>query len=338
MRKYLRIRNIYFPYDQEKGGISAKKIFSRTREHISFKHKGKIHKGYVLTKYKKYKILDCKLCKLIHCVPIPSNNDLNFFYKKKFYQQERKKNYFAIQNKQINWWNRIFLERLKKFEDILGKTGNVLDIGCGPGFFLRFAKKRGWKVSGIDSSLKAVNYAKKKLKLRNITVNDYTELNSTKKNSYDVIYSNGVLEHIDDPLNFIKISHRLLKKKGLLFLSVANDFNFFQFLSMKKILRPWWILPPEHINYFRINDIKKIFNKKYFKIKNLTTSFPIEIFLLMGQNYIRNNKVGKLSHSQRVAFEDIFEKLGMLNFKNRLYKKFSDIGVGRAIEIIVQKK
>ena len=56
-----------------------------------------------------------------------------------------------------------FLERLKKFEDILGKTGNVLDIGCGPGFFLRFAKKRGWKVSGIDSSLKAVNYAKKKL-------------------------------------------------------------------------------------------------------------------------------------------------------------------------------
>ena len=104
----------------------------------------------------------------------------------------------------------------------------MLDIGCRPGFFLSL-QKRGWKVSGIDSSLKAVNYAKKKLKLRNITVNDYTELNSTKKNSYDVIYSNGVLEHIDDPLNFIKISHRLLKKKDCFFFLWRMILIFFNF-------------------------------------------------------------------------------------------------------------
>ena len=74
-------------------------------------------------------------------------------------------------------------------------------------------------------------------------------------------------------------------------MSVANDFNIFQFLSMQNISKPWWIIPPEHINYFRINDIKKLFNKKSFKIIDINSSFPIEIFLLMGQNYIKNNHI-----------------------------------------------
>ena len=58
---------------------------------------------------------------------------------------------------------------------ILGRAGTVLDIGCGPGFFLKFAKK-GWQVNGIDSSESAVAYAKKKLKLKNIEMLNFQDL------------------------------------------------------------------------------------------------------------------------------------------------------------------
>jgi len=336
MRNYIKIKKIFFPYDLEKNNILGVKLFRNTNKFIIYKHKNKSHKGNILTTYNKFKILDCSVCKFIHCVPIPDEQELNLFYKNKFYKQKRKTNYFLIQKKQQKWLNKIFLERLIKFEKILGKTGSVLDIGCGPGFFLKYAKKRGWDVFGIDSADRAVDYAKKKLKLKNISNNNYQDL-AILKNLYDVVYLNGVLEHIDDPLRLIKICKNLLKKKGLLFLSVANDFNLFQFLSMKNISQPWWILPPEHINYFRINDIKKIFKKNNLKLVNITSSFPIEIFLLMGQNYIKNKKIGELSHLQRVQFEKSFESLGMAEFKYKIYDKFLELGLGRSIEIIVQK-
>lgn len=338
MRKYLKTKKIFFPYDAEEGNIPHKQLLKKTDEYLIHKQNNKIHKGHIIAKFKKYKILDCKICKFIHCTPFPKQKEINLFYKKKFYEQNRKKNYFSLQKKQIIWWNRIFKERLDKFKKILGKTGNILDIGCGPGFFLKYAKKKGWYANGIDSSESAVTYAKKKLKLKNVDRINYQDLVFKKKILYDVIYSNGVLEHVEDPLNFLKITHKLLKKKGLLFLSVANDFNIFQFLSMKNISKPWWILPPEHINYFRTNDLKKIFKKNKFKIINISSSFPIEIFLLMGQNYIKNKNIGKYAHLQRVKFEKHFEDTNLTEFKQKIYEQFSSLGFGRAIEIIVQKK
>lgn len=338
MRKYLKIKKIFFPYDVKEGSIPNRLLLNKTDTHVIFKQNKKIHKGYIIAKYKKFKILDCKVCKFIHCIPFPKEKELNLYYKKKFYEQNRKKNYFSLQKKQIIWWNRIFQERLDNFKKILGKTGNILDIGCGPGFFLKYAKKKGWHVNGIDSSESAINFAKKNLKLKNVDRTSYQDLAFKKNLLYDVIYSNGVLEHIDDPLNFIKIAHKLLKKKGLLFLSVANDFNIFQFLSMKNISKPWWILPPEHINYFRPNDLKKLLKKNKFKIINISSSFPIEIFLLMGQNYIKNKNIGKYAHQQRVKFEKHFEDTDLISFKQKIYEQFSSLGFGRAIEIIVQKK
>ena len=61
-------------------------------------------------------------------------------------------------------------------------------------------------------------------------------------------------------------------------------------ICLSKLKKPWWIVPLEHINYFRVNDINKIFDKKKFKLKYLNTTFPIEMFLLMGDNYVEKNK------------------------------------------------
>ena len=153
-----------------------------------------------------------------------------------------------------------------------------------------------------------------------------------------MIYSNGVIEHIAEPKKFLSVLYKILKKKGIIFLSAANDFNIFQYMSLKTAKKPWWIVPPEHINYFRVSDINKIFNKKKFIIKYLNTTFPIEVFLLMGDNYVKKSKLGKLAHLRRMIFEKNFEKLKMMNYQEQIYKNFSDLGLGRAIEVIVQKK
>ena len=44
-------------------------------------------------------------------------------------------------------------------------------------------------------------------------------------------------------------------------------------------VKPWFLTPPEHINYFNHNSIVN-FKKNNFDILNQTSTFPIELFLL----------------------------------------------------------
>lgn len=333
-KKYIQIKSKIFPlpkifYKNKSNLFVQKKIKKKI-----FKEK-KIHKGTLLLKYKNYDIIDCDICKFIHILPIPRDTDN--FYKKKYYSLTRKKNYFKFQQRDKEWWNEIFKERLNKFEKILGKKGDLLDIGCGPGFFLKYAKKHKWNVLGIEPSKKAYEFAKKKLNQNviNIDLENFYKTNSKK---FDVIYSHGVLEHIKDPKNFISLASKILKKNGVLFLSVANDFNLLQLSMVSKVKKLWWLVPPEHINYFNLDSIKDFLVHNSFEIKNLTTSFPIDIFLLMGINYLDNKKIGRICQRYRVNFEKNLRKSKLSFLKDRLYNSLSLIGLGRQIEVIAKKK
>ena len=43
------------------------------------------HSGKDLKKYGKYSVIDCRNCKFIHVIPIPSNQELNLFYNNEFH-------------------------------------------------------------------------------------------------------------------------------------------------------------------------------------------------------------------------------------------------------------
>ena len=103
----------------------------------------------------------------------------------------------------------------------------------------------------------------------------------------DVVYSHGVIEHLRDPLNYLEISKAILNGKGLIFTSAANDFSIYQALAVKRLgVNPWWIIPPEHLNYFSVGSLVSVHKKFDYKIRDLRTSFPIDLFLLMGEDYV----------------------------------------------------
>jgi SAM-dependent methyltransferase len=97
------------------------------------------------------------------------------------------------------------------------RAGKFLEIGCAGGFFLDEARNSGFDVTGLELSEDMATHARDKLKLnvRNISVMD-AEFDI---NSFDVIASNRVLEHIPDIFAVFQKIHDWLRPGGILLVS-----------------------------------------------------------------------------------------------------------------------
>lgn len=96
------------------------------------------------------------------------------------------------------------------------KEKTILDVGCGTGGFLSLSKKIAKEVAGVEPEERLKPHFKK----QGITV--FSEI-SEVKNKYDVITLFHVLEHIDDPILFLKKIGKLLKRNGQLIVEVPNS-------------------------------------------------------------------------------------------------------------------
>ena len=294
------------------------------------------HKGIILQKIGKYKIIDCNFCKFIHIYPIPSDSTLSKLYINDYYKTT-KPQYIKKNETEIEYWNILFDEKLETLEQHLqSRTKKILDIGCGPGFFLRRAMKKGWQVTGIEPSLIASEYAKKQG--INVLTNFFHQIDLTELDKFDAIHMFDVLEHTNAPIQILQKCKSLLKKEGIIVIEVPNDFNPLQKL-VKNILRKheYWLAPPQHINYFNFASLTRLLQKIGFKIILKESTFPLEFFLLMGHDYIENDRIGKKKHYERMKLEINLKNGGLNYLKRNIYQYFAELGIGRT-SIIYAKK
>lgn len=117
--------------------------------------------------------------------------------------------------------------------------------------------------------------------------------------TYDFVWVSNVLEHVINPIETLVEINKILAKKGVLVITVPNDFSNLQDILYKQgvLSREYWVVPPEHLNYFNkesLKNIAELLNLKY--IKSLG-DFPIEWFLLNeNSNYIKNKNIGLNAH------------------------------------------
>src|ERR1700689_4272933 len=94
----------------------------------------------------------------------------------------------------------------------------VLDIGCGPGRVLGFLKQRGIRCIGLDRSRVSVGLATKRYD-RPGAVGDNLHL-PFADGTADVVISDGLIHHTDDPLTAFAENFRILKPGGQMYLAV----------------------------------------------------------------------------------------------------------------------
>lgn len=118
----------------------------------------------------------------------------------------------------------------------------ILDVGCGMGRYAEIALEEGGKVVGVDLSL-AVEIAFENISLyKNIDLiqADIFHL-PFRKESFDFVYSFGVLHHTHDCAKAFSKLPILLKKGGKLSISIYSSYNkgivymsqFWRFFSTK---------------------------------------------------------------------------------------------------------
>jgi 2-polyprenyl-3-methyl-5-hydroxy-6-metoxy-1,4-benzoquinol methylase len=98
-------------------------------------------------------------------------------------------------------------------------TNRLLDVGCGNGNFLRDARSAGWDVQGTDLDPVAVETA------RRLGISVWEGRYDTAPfdpSSFDVITTHQVIEHVPDPLIFLRTLFNWLKPGGLLWIGTPN--------------------------------------------------------------------------------------------------------------------
>jgi SAM-dependent methyltransferase len=153
--------------------------------------------------------------------------------------------------------------------------GKLLDVGCGDGRFLRYAKEQGFEIWGIDFDKKSVENIKRNLSIDTVfamSLEEFYEYAKEKNLKFDVITFFEVLEHQDKPREFLEMVRGLLKEGGYIAGSMPNRERLF--------LGEDWDYPPHHFLRFSKSSLEKALNFSGFKdIEVYKFYFPfIELF------------------------------------------------------------
>jgi len=110
----------------------------------------------------------------------------------------------------------------------LAKDSKILDIGCGPGYFLDEMKTRGYTdLTGVTISLGDVKICESKgHKIKRYDISFIPQKDGYYDESVDFIFSRQALEHSPYPIFTLIEYNRILKQGNLMYLEVpAPDTN-----------------------------------------------------------------------------------------------------------------
>ena len=119
----------------------------------------------------------------------------------------------------------------------------------------------------------------------------------------------------------------------------SYEFNDFQ-TSGRDVhgLNDWWVAPPNHLNYFSKDSLVNLLESLGFKIEICEASFPLEMFLLFGDNYVKDGDLGSSCHKKRVNFEQNLRKQGKSSTLKKFYRSLAELNLGRQITVFCKLK
>jgi 2-polyprenyl-3-methyl-5-hydroxy-6-metoxy-1,4-benzoquinol methylase len=237
-------------------------------------------KGY----YERHQMVKCRNCGFVFMERIPTAELLNRYYSTYAYGDESYLSPLTIKSYHV------LLDEFEKYR----KTNKILDAGCGRGWFLIEARKRGWEVYGTEYSSKAIELCEAEgIKMRQGELSpemfDFSD--------FDVITSFEVMEHLNNPNKELQAITNLLRKGGLFYCTTPNfDSAIRYYLKADYNIIGY----PEHLSYYTRSTLNRAAKNHGLK--------PVK-FLSTGISITRFKTSNKTSTEQIISEESSDEKL-----------------------------
>ncbi len=190
-------------------------------------------------------------------MPLPSKDELKKIYESKKYFKALS---LPQRNPLLQWVStrRIYKTPAEWVKERF-QPSTILDVGCGNGEFLDELSGEGYDVYGTDISKIAAQRTSEKIGKDKVVSGDFLRYNS--KSRFKIISFWHLLEHIENPDDYLKKSGSLLMPGGFLLGEMPNLES-----PLLNIFGPSyaWIIIPEHLIYFSRKSLKILLRRVGF--------------------------------------------------------------------------
>ncbi|HET6204208.1 MAG TPA: class I SAM-dependent methyltransferase [Planctomycetota bacterium] len=187
-------------------------------------------------------MLRCPRCGLRYVSPRPTAEGVAQLYTR----------YLPDGEGEADEWDRameaVFEDAARRVEGAVGGPGRVLDVGCGFGRFLETMERRGWEPFGIDPSPRAGERARARLRRATLWPGLFPEdlRGAPPLHAITAFY---VLEHVRDPLAFLRAAFAALVPRGVLLLRVPHTAPLKRALGWLRVPNRLYDMPAHLFDY-----------------------------------------------------------------------------------------
>lgn len=198
----------------------------------------------------------------------------------------------------------------------------ILDVGCANGRVLGFLKRAGFHhVHGVDFDEKIITVAKSLFPGVEFLLASWEEHLNDARCLYDVIIALDLIEHLENPLEFLASAYRAANPGGGLLLTTPNRYRWnarFQRSDMTT-------QPPIHLTWWTKESLAIALKKTGWRMEKVTFYYPTLYPLLTST--IRFGLVGKrarggspVSRTETINLEGLGQASNLLQLKDLLAK------------------
>lgn len=198
-----------------------------------------------------YHVATCDRCGSGRTVPVPTSAELEAFY-----ATEYKYDAHILIESEKRWRAGRILD-----EALPAGAKRVLDIGCMYGYLLEEARARGLEAVGVELSPGAAAAADAKgFRVHRGKIEEFA---ATETGTYDLVVAQHVLEHIEDPEDFLRHARGLLSPGGKLCIVVPN----YDSKVRKTFKHSWgWYQLPVHLHHFGHRGLETLLSRAGFDV------------------------------------------------------------------------
>lgn len=171
---------------------------------------------------KKGQIVRCVSCGLVRLLGAQNRQP----FVENFYKEQYRKEYFENEKQNLDSQFAIFASlqkaRIDKLKKYLKCEDSVLEIGSGPGYFLSEIGSLVKQVQGVELNQQEARFAREKgIPTENCSI----QKSSLPHNTYDHVCCFQTLEHVPDPISFLRHARQFLKTGGYISIEAPNIFD-----------------------------------------------------------------------------------------------------------------